>query len=280
MKIYLKLLKEFASKELYIRIVRLIDEDLEKVLQQAVVNTGTIVIVDGIIGKRTVNAILSLNQDELLKNINKLDSLHIDTLEKDEKELILNYLASAEGLVIHWNRKESNYTSPYGVYKKSFPHAKVIKYIDSLFHKYKLNITRKNSKLINTYLTLIERTTIRELAYSFYVNEFMNQKVDSVLKNKRLKKTRLSYFSISVNGGVGRGNKALQTGLNVTVDGGIGNQTLSVLNAFNGKDNLLNVKLLNYMKDFYDYLIRRNFNKYGINKNGWYNRLRKLGLKI
>jgi lysozyme family protein len=184
----------------------------------------------------------------------------------------MSYLGRYEGTVVHWNKTESSYTSPYGVYKKLFPKASVIKYIDKRAEELGINLRRRNTRELarfNRLLTAKDKQIIRDLAYEFMMSHFVDKRVEPYLSPKET----LTFFSLSVNGGASRGRKALQSAIGVKVDGKIGKRTLSKLKEYKGD---LNRGMLSYMKNFYLSLIRRNPSKYAIYKNGWMNRLKGL----
>lgn len=324
----LRILEYSLPKELYTMVVILDKLNLERLLQIAInLNSTNKVMVDGIIGKGTLKALFNANPDSILHSIEELlvnsfstkpNDGKVDVTEDDiqgldndkantvdQKSVIMGYLANAEGTYIHRNKTESEYTTSFGIYKKSFPKSKPILYVDSLASKYGCDIdardyrvARKEIKKLNSKLTVKEKTKIRDLAYEFYMKKFMDKKINNVIdqyncENKA--KFSLSYFSIAVNGGLGRSRKNIQKAINVLtrkrvvgVDGKIGPGTVGkfkgLLNKLLGKSKCnivfdkLNQTFLIQMKLFYDHLISRNNAKYGRYKRGWYNRLKGLGL--
>ena len=275
----IEVFNKFADVELRLVIRYLLETDRHKLLQLACNKLNSGLVVDGIVGNNTFTAILRLVKEDLLNTIEELLNDVPKEATSSLKDKLLKYLSVAEGTVIHWNKGETSYTTPYGIYKKSFPRSKVIQYVNSLFVKYNLKENRQNAKLINKYLTTEEKTKIRDLAYELLVSVFIHEGVKATLEFKEFDKSFLTFFSLNVNGGPKRGAKALQTALGVTVDGSIGSQTIIRLKNYNGTDENLNLSMLKYMKKFYDSLIRRKPKKYLRFKNGWYNRLRKLGYK-
>ncbi len=273
---YLLMLKNLAPIYIYLLVDIMIKNGSSKLIQRAVVYSGKNILVDGVIGYNTVKAILSLDPTKFVSSLNdvmlQLDKKTRLELQETNEDYILNYLAKAEGTTVHWNKKETNFTTPYGVYAKSFPISEPVVYVKSLFYKYKLKITKTNARKINTKLTNSEKIKIRKLVYAFYVKNFMDARVNALLG----KKSSLSYFSISVNTGMTRGNKALQSSVGAIIDGVIGRMTLLILKNTKLSDSQINIKLLKYLKDFYLYLIRVNPEKYSLNRNGWFNRIKGL----
>lgn len=197
------------------------------------------------------------------------------------KDVIMDYLKKAEGDTLHWNRGESNMTSPYGIYRKSFPHAKIFNTIDLVAKKNGLNIKTsagriKFNKILHNDAKLY--TKLRNEAWELYSAKFMNKNIINLLG----KKSALTFFSIAVNGGMGRAAKILQASIGARVDGAIGQSTIKTLKEYGAKnkDDILNQSMLDGMQKFYNKLIARNYNKYGRFKRGWTHRLVDLGYVV
>lgn len=251
----------------------LIDE-----LQRGLNRRGANLTVDGILGFKTIIESAKYSVDELLKiveNETTKESIKEKRVTNDDvKMTVMNFLAQWESTRFHYNRGEKSYTTPYGVYKYANRKAPIIIYSDSLFKKYRLNPnSRSDCKRINSFLTDEEKIKIREMAWEFYKEKYMHPKVRDILLRVRWKKSFLTYVSNSVNGGLGRGAKALQSALGIKVDGAIGNGTISALNSYikRGRDSTLNRGMLEYMRNFYRNLARRP--KFARFLKGWLRRL-------
>lgn len=287
---YLKYVKSTGNYEIYMMLLLVMKNGwLDELQEYLNTNYGTNLAVDGIIGFGTLKGIdiaMAKDKDVLVKFIDTLENENRpkQVIKKsgndpdDLKSVLMNFLAHYEGTVIHYNRGENHrngkpaYTTPYGVYSKVFPKAKIISYVDSLFRKYGLNkYSVSDIKAINRKLTNAEKIRIKELAFDFYVANFMNKKVLELIDPA----SALTYLSISINGGKGRGAKAIQSAIGAGVDGAIGPGTLKKLKSFvkNNDRRLLNRKMLEYMQHHYDNLIRKNPGKYKRFEKGWYRRL-------
>ena len=125
-------------------------EDM-KTVQKEINELGGNLVADGIFGSKSLDAIKQINQKYLFENLveeltNKkyLFELEEDILEHNppdhfvkskvnsfSKKVIMDYLAIAEGTTVHFNKGEDTITSPYGIYKASFPNAKIFDYMNS-----------------------------------------------------------------------------------------------------------------------------------------------------
>jgi len=277
MKSSLALFKKHADTDLFLTVEFLLEQKLDLLLQKAINLSNGNVVEDGIVGYRTLDALLKIDKYVFFDNIAKL------LIEKEKhirlEDRILEYLGRAEGTVIHWNRRESAYTSPYGVYKKSFPNSKIIKYIDSLFKKYALRETPGNAIKLNYLLSNDEKEQIRILAYAFYVKHFLDKKLNAIFEEMKFYNSALTFFSNSVNGGKARGVKVLQKALKLKADGILGKKTRTAVRTFKGSDEILNQLMLAEMYHFYNRLIKNNPKRYARFKRGWYNRLKNLGFR-
>jgi lysozyme family protein len=278
--------KEVSDVEKF-ALWKILEDGGDKDIQHAINTVAGTVLVreDGFFGPGTLKALLKVGVSPVLSvmlyketfnapsatgNINS--NKHSDS----KKEGIMNYLARWEGTTLHWNRRETDMTTPYGIYRKSFPKAKIFKYIDKLSKKYLGKTIRKRNLVdlnkFNKSITNSEKDKIRDMAYDFYMDTFMNDKVNGYLNPKEA----LTFFSLSVNGGLGRGAKALQSALGTVVDGKIGKGTLKALKTAKTAGRDLNNGMLTYMENFYRYLVRKNPKKYRVNLKGWLNRLNGL----
>jgi len=191
------------------------------------------------------------------------------------KNRIMNYLAKAEGTTVHKNRNEPAITLPYGIYTKDWKNTKLEKYLKKTTGVSNL---RTNMGEVNNVITTspMVKKTVRDLAYDFYVKHFMDERVNKELNPSE----QLIFFSNSVNGGMGRGVKSLQSAVGSTIDGGIGPNTISKIKEAKSKGVDIARGMLSYMQGYYNRLIRNNPGKYAINKNGWNNRLKNLDNEI
>jgi len=269
--------------------------DKEKILQKALVNSGFKIAVDGILGVQTLNALLKVKRNTFYKELNALekDFKKSKTLRKEIrkslKETILQYLAVEEGTMFHWNRKENSYTTPYGIYKSANRNEEIIIYSDSLFEKYGLPQTKQGSKKLNKKLNSLERRKIADMAFDLYYRKYMSHKANKTLDHKGIRdfgnkdaytKLKLSIFSLSVNAGKKKAIFKLQQTVKVFPDGLYGPKTSQAVMNYTATPKQFNERYLINVKKFYDALINNNYERYGIFQRGWYNRLRRLGLKI
>jgi len=277
---YLLRVSKCKTTNLVLKIKDLIESHREKLLQTALVNLGQKLLIDGIFGNQTARAICKISTNKLLNELNKLETTGNNFKHTNDKEFILAYLAREEGDYYHWNKNEVTYTAPYGVYKHANYNEEIIKYSDKLIKKYNIKETRKGIKELNKKLTSEERAKIRGLVYELYMRKYFDKRLDKILRDNKYKHLKLSIFSFSINTGFKRAIFKLQQTIGCYPDGLLGPKTLDKLNDINLSDNEINIRYLVNLKKYYDILIRENYNKYHIYKNGWYNRLRRLGLKI
>jgi len=270
---YIKYVLELGNEKLANQLVYMIKRDLIDDLQHYL-NTkyGFGLVEDGILGIRTLEAIdTALRDDEY-----NIDAFIMAKAPKPEnkKTILLNFLAEVEGTIIHFNAKtETSYTTPYGIYRKAFPHATICKYVDRLYEENGLNRNiPSHARKLNRLLTNEQKETIKELAWDFYKRNFIDERLIGILDSL----TSLSYFSIAVNGGKGRGIKSIQSPIGTSVDGKLGPKTIKKLRAYLTSHTFkdLNMGMLEYMYFFYQRLIRRK-PKFRIYRIGWYNRLLK-----
>jgi len=188
------------------------------------------------------------------------------------RKKIMDYLSRWEGNHLHKNSTEDYITSAYGIYKKSFPDAAIFKFYEQIADELGVStFDRPGREVINKFMDAnpIYKEVEEDLAWQFYVDNFMGNTILQYLPPK----SALSFFSISVNGGKKRANKALQTAVNkvyeeyqvpkhLVVDGIVGKGTKTALKELVGNglvdDNIFNQYMLEYMNNFYHYLAKKN----------------------
>jgi len=277
---YIHLFKNIGSvvpiwNSVFLIMNELHDKNKDALVQEAINKLGHNIVEDGVIGNDTITILSKCDPTAFLTVLGELltseEDSHVDE-HSTLKNIIMPYLAKAEGLHLHWNaRSETDFTTPYGVYAHSFPNSKPVKYIRRLaFQKGFKRVTRKNVHKIDSSLTPEERRKLADLIYEFYIDNFMDPKVNEHLGPK----SALTFFSNSVNGGRSRGYKSLQSALKVTVDGKFGKESLRALTSYKGTDTQLNAGMLAYMRIFYHKLAEKP--KFKIYLSGWLNRLKNL----
>jgi len=260
-------------------ISKILEENNAKIIQEAISKQKSIKI-DNIFGQQSFNTLIQCDPNQLLQDLGKLwveynSDAHPEKVV-NAQEKIRSYILEAEGTKVHWNKTESNFTTPGGVYAKLFPHSKPVKYVRQLAKKYRVDLSRRNLHQLhklNNSMTREEFNHLTDLVVDFELAHFADNRVVNLLDPNE----GLVYFSLALNGGLSRGNKAVQSAIKVKVDGKIGKGTLKVLEI--KKDQKIVVGMLNYMQYFYDYLIHKNPRKYGLYKRGWHNRLVALAKK-
>jgi len=236
-----------------------------------------VVIVDGMIGPKTIAELIKIDDDKFTDLLIEVIDDKEDVIHKEEipnnigsKDAIIQYLKIAEGDLVHWNKTEDDFTTPGGVYAKLFPRSEPVKYVRELAKKHNVNLKVRNLNelaKLNSRISKEEKKILWDKVYEFVINKFIDNRVAQYLDPNEL----LVYFSLSVNGGLSRGNKAIQSAIGAKTDGKIGRKTLKAL-LLNKNKNLI-PGMLSYMQRFYDYLISKNPKKYGLYKRGWHNRL-------
>lgn len=96
---------------------------------------------------------------------------------------VLNYLASAEGLEVHYNSSESDITSPYGIYRHQHPRAAIFNTIDSVaksvgVSKPSRSWSRDDLARVNNGLAKLG-SEMRELAIEFYEDFLSDAMIES-----------------------------------------------------------------------------------------------------
>jgi hypothetical protein len=247
---------------------------------------GKRLLIDGIYGPITEKAAKAVNQLDLLNGLknnlgtkyhfryNRLgEKIEVGASSVSSKDNIMNYLAESEGTDVHFNEGEKDITSPYGIYKGEHPHTEMFRFIDKVAKANNLDVIKDMDKL-NVIFNNQYFNEVRNVAWSFYVKEFLDVKLMSKLGAK----SALSVFSNSVNSGKVNGIKSLQYGIGVKPDGIIGAKTMKAVNAIDSKDDdILNQKILEYMDRFYKSLVAQDPSKYYKFLDGWMNRLKRLG---
>jgi len=278
---YIKLIKDSGNTELYFVMIIIVNNEWVDELQAFLnKNSGETLMEDGVLGLQT----LFVLDKVMLKDPTIMQKflVHVSTIptvtvidSKDKLEnTVMNFLADAESTLFHYNKKEKSYTSPYGVYAYANRKSDIVKYCDSLFLKYNLDKNnRRSARKLNPLLKQSEKIKIKQMAWSYYKASYVDEDVLVLLD----KLSGLTYFSLSINGGKPRGNKAIQGAIGATKDGHIGKNSIGKLKKFLYDNDypVLNFRMLSYMQDFFNYLINTNPDKYKINENGWHNRLLK-----
>ena len=222
-------------------------------------------VVDGRAGIKTLRCMVKYKDEpNFIYNITRPKNLNM-------KNYIMAYLAIEEGTVLHYNPTEKSFTTPYGIYAYWHPHTTIVKYIIRIaenhgYHK----ITKDNVKRVNLIFTKTQRNAMRNMAYEFYMEEYLDMKLYNKLKYTNKINTLLSVLSLSVNAHPRTGHILLQRALGVNPDGVIGNVTLSKLNDYS--DDELNTKFLRYAKSFYLSITERD-RRY---RKGYLNRIKNL----
>ena len=241
--------------------------------------------IDGIYGSKTKELVNSVDQDKLFDGLRsslgikyhfKYDKSGNRITDKKGnqtlKDLIMEYLAEAEGTTVHKNSGERYITAPYGIYYGAHPQADIFKLLDKIGKangiKYDVDIDKINKIIKDEY-----EEEIKTAAWNFYMSEMVNRKLFTAVG----KKSGLSIFSNSVNAGVTVGNKSVQRAVGVIEDGIIGSQTMKAINEYKYSDDKMNQDILKYMEGFYKSLVEQDPAKYYRFLNGWMNRLKRLG---
>ena len=223
--------------------------------------------------------------NQISKNETK-ESLEVESVGTLTKEDLFNYLEKAESYSVHYNKGENGKTAPLGVYYKYFPHWEGWRFLTQIAQEYKITFdpSSSNSKGCQALTELVRgeyRVDMDELLFDFIENEYIQTLHLDYFPGK---KSALSYFSITVNGGKHRSAKILQkilntNGANLKVDGKAGEKTYEALLQSGLDDEYLNQQILLKVYNFYNYLIGRNPAKYRKFYNGWINRLKSLGFE-
>ena len=90
--------------------------------------------------------------------------------------IILDHLAKAEGIKVHYNTGEKDITAPYGIYKYRHKDAGIFKYISTVailkdIYKDTNQWDKSNIAVVNDTM---DNDEVRELAYEFYYGYLRN----------------------------------------------------------------------------------------------------------
>lgn len=232
-------------------------------IQSALKSYNNKLVIDGRVGPRTLSLLVKCyKQDKFKAEFAKDPDISME-------DYIMNYLAIEEGTSIHFNSTEKTFTTPYGVYAYYHRHSKVVKYVkqtadENGFHV----ITKRNVKRVDMSFTRQDKEIIRDLAYKFYMEDYLDMRLFKEMVKLGYVKSLLSTLSLSVNAHPKTGNILLQRALGVKTDGVIGPITLSHIRKHT--DEQLNRSFLVYAKRFY---LGLNTKRY---INGYLNRVKNL----
>lgn len=209
---------------------------------------------------------------------------------------LIKYLADAEGTQIHYNNREHDITSMYGIYRHANPDAKIFEEIDYL--AFKLGIKEKSCKwlkkdldLINNYINkdkaLVDKFIL--LAVEFYENYYKRARLDVfhpdcvvAMASMYANSQKLSWRAVqyAINTMNSNGFIEYKT---ISEDGKAGNNTLRGLekclyacNTVKNTGLLFESYMLLGMCAEYSKLVKANPNKYLRFSIGWDNRMKKL----
>lgn len=183
-------------------------------------------------------------------------------------EPLLDYLAVAEGLTVHYNEGEADITAPYGIYRADHPAADIFKLIDAAANKVGVPLNSKGwtsiqINLVNNELSKYE-TEVREFAKVFY-KEFLKGAMIEYFP----KECTLAMFSMYTNSPANAVRAVQDSLLEIsstgmvkfsgplsTVDGQIGSKTSNALRDIQNLNNpflnyWLETLMLSNMKSIY-----------------------------
>ena len=202
-------------------------------------------------------------------------------------DLLLDYLAKAEGTVLHHLRGEKDVTSPYGIYRYVHPNEEIFKYIDSIANSNGIygpskEWTQEDIDVINEHL---DPVMTRKLANIFYNNYIKNTPY-----NMLPYECKLSFFSMYTNSKTKAIKSIQQSIIDMNKTGSMKFEHMSIVDGYPGaKTNACVEKItkqhdvyLNYyfetlmisnMKDEYIELTLANPERYMKFLNGWKNRM-------
>jgi len=204
------------------------------------------------------------------------------------QKILLDYLAKAEGTIVHRNATETDITAPYGIYKTQHPEAQIFKAIDEDANKIGLNSdsTTWVQDDLDKLNESLDSSKMEQLAGIFY---------DTFLKDAHMilypLECVITRFSLYVNSPK-LANEVTQEAINLfiqnkfikhnilVVDGAIGlntNNALREVYNLSLRDNawgyLFESYMLLMMSKNYAKLAASNQQKYLRYLNGWNNRL-------
>ncbi len=227
------------------------------------------------------NEIVSEEESSIEKN-----SIKYDTPESLTKDDLFIYLENAESYSIHYNKGENGKTAPLGVYYKYFQYWEGWRFLTQIAQECDIDFNPSTSndigcKALTKVVTTNYRGKMDDLLYAFIEEEYIQKLHLDYFPGK---KSALSYFSITVNGGKYRSARILQKVLNengekLKIDGKAGEKTYDALLQSGLDDEYLNQQILLKVYNFYNYLLSRNPAKYSQYYDGWINRLESLGFK-
>jgi len=209
---------------------------------------------------------------------------------------LMEYLAQAEGTIIHYNSMEHDITSMYGIYRHAHPSAAIFKEIDYLTFKLGIkeescNWQEKDLDFINNYINKDEKLNDKflGLAIDFYKDYLRLARLEMFHKD-----CVIAMFSMYTNSPK-LAWKSVQYAINTmnrngfvdykrtTEDGIFGSNTQKGLDkclyACNTRENvglLFESYMLLGMCAEYSLLIKSNPEKYMIYSIGWDNRMKEL----
>lgn len=214
-----------------------------------------------------------------------------------QMEKLLTYLGNAEGLDFHRNTKESDITSPYGIYKTAHPNAEIFQYLSRVVLA--INVPRhtedwKYDDLIrvNQFLNTspIVKQEIRQLAANFYTEYYKNANlelipVEAVVAMASMYTTSPEKSIVSLQRAINEciKNNFISNKLLID-DGDFGNNTKTaaklILEAREANGvffgYMFEEKIIRHMTMQYDDLCYADKAKYGWARDGWRNRMNQL----
>ncbi len=200
---------------------------------------------------------------------------------------LFEYLVESESYAIHYNFGENGKTAPLGVYYKYYNDWQGWRFLTQIAQERGIEFYPSACDSVGCVeMTKIVKSDFKDemndILMEFIINEYVNRLHLDYFPGKR---SALSYFSITVNGGKYRSARILQKvlnkhGLNLKVDGLAGMKTYDSLLNSGLDDEYLNQQILLEVYNFYNRLVERNPAKYERYYNGWINRLKKLGLNL
>lgn len=232
-----------------------------------------------------------------LQNIIK-DVLNKNVVIPKQYEVILDDLKKAEGGYLHYNSKEVDITTGYGIYKAKHPGALVFKYIESLATDINSNPTNtwKDQATLKKIDNRINPEVERYLSYLFYKDFLAGARIELFDPSNVILVTNLYTNSpkgcwMSIQEGLRDMQKdgILKIPLDKLsgVDGLFGDVTRKALIAFSEIvteteyekvliNKLFRKSVLLAMKTYYTKLIAGDPSKHLINAKGWDNRMEEL----
>lgn len=206
-------------------------------------------------------------------------------------KIVLDYLANAEGTIIHRNSTELDITSPYGIYKAVHPKASIFGYIDSIALSIgiKSNSKEWDKATIDKINLKLDNAKVLAFVDEFYTSYLAGAKLE-LFKDE----AKIAMFSMYTNSNTGAWIavqraiislvKSKQIPFELTQvsidDGSFGGKTQNVLTLIKQHNYISGYHfeslILFYMTTYYVELWKKNPQKYGIYLDGWKNRMSKL----